>query len=54
MFPPVSHPAGQDPAIDYVVLAYAGLDGVPRAQLMGQAFRDVGGEEKERAMRRLG
>jgi hypothetical protein len=49
-----SHSVGHDPAIDYIVLAYAGLDGVPRPQLMGQAFRDVAVEEKEQGMRRLG
>lgn len=55
MYPSIgSRPAGEDPTIDYIVLAYAGLDGVSRAQLMGQAFRDLAVEEKEMAMRRLG
>lgn len=49
-----SRPAGEDPTIDYIVLAYAGLDGVSGDQLMGQAFRGVPAHEKEEAMRRLG
>lgn len=43
----------EDDAVDYIVLAYAAQDGVSRAQLMGQAFRSLSVEEKERSLGRL-
>jgi hypothetical protein len=43
----------EDDAVDYTVLASAAVDGVSRAQLMGQAFRSLSVEEKERSLGRL-
>ena len=48
-----SGPTDEDDAVDYTVLAYAAVDGVSRAQLMGQAFRSLSVEEKERSLGRL-
>lgn len=48
-----SGPTDEDDAVDYIVLAYAAVDGVSRVQLMGQAFRSLSVEEKERSLGRL-